>query len=370
MRCRRCSHSPPRVPRRERGAALIVAMLIFALAAALVVAMRGEFDRYYQRSANLLADEQMQAYLRGGEQLAAMILIRDYDDDKQNGTRDSLDEIWNSPEVKQPQPLDDLGWFQGSLEDLQGRFNLNLLAQREQDAQNPDKRFTAAQKQFIRLLQALGEPAVSLQEAIALTESVSDWLDPDQETSPDGAEDTYYSGRTPAYRAANRTLSSVSELRAVANMTPAIYLALRPWVTALPDTDTRLNILTAPPMVLRTINADDDLGPLSEDEGQVLADAGFQDIKELFDNPVFANRKDKLEEIRPLLGMNSSYFLLRARVEVAGREMRLYSVLKRQNRTVGAIARVNGPLDRRCFDAEQASGQITLEMRQFCEIPL
>jgi len=367
MRCRRCNSS---LPGRERGAALIVAMLIFALAAALLVAMRSEFDRYYERSANLLADEQIQAYLRGGEELAAMVLLRDYDDDKQNGTRDSLDEIWNSPEVKQPYPLDDLGWFQGELEDLQGRFNLNLLAKRVQDAQNPDKRFTPAQKQFIRLLQALGEPAISQPEAIAITESISDWLDTDQDTSLDGAEDTFYFGRTPAYRAANRALSSVSELRAVANMTPEIFLALLPWVTVLPETDTRLNILTAPPMLLRTINADDDLSPLSEDEGQALLDAGFQDINELFDNPVLVDRREKLREVQPLLSISSSYFLLRARVVVAGREMRLYSVLHRGNRTVGAIARVNGPLDKRCFEADKASGQVTLGMRQFCEIPL
>ena len=36
--------------RRQGGAALIVAMLIFSLAAALVVAMKSEFNRYYQRS--------------------------------------------------------------------------------------------------------------------------------------------------------------------------------------------------------------------------------------------------------------------------------------------------------------------------------
>jgi len=330
---------------RERGAALIVAMLVFALSAALLVAMQSEFDRYYQRSANILSDEQIQAYLRGGEELAAMVLVRDYDEDKREGqARDDLEEIWNSDEVKRPFPLDGVGWFQGELEDLQGRFNLNLLAERVPEGQNPDKRFTPAQKQFIRLLQALGEPAVSQQEAIVITESVSDWLDPDQEPTLDGAEDTYYYGQTPAYRTANRLLTSVSELRSVANMTPEIFRALQPWVTALPEAATRLNVLTAPPMLLRTINADDDLSPLAEDDGETLAASGFQDLNELFDNPVFADRKDKLEEIRPLLHSSSSWFLLRARAEVAGREMRLYSVLERRNRKVGAVARANGSL--------------------------
>ncbi|HZL99427.1 MAG TPA: hypothetical protein VFD43_04160, partial [Planctomycetota bacterium] len=38
---------------RQCGAALIVAMLVFALATALVVAMKGEFSRFYERSANV-----------------------------------------------------------------------------------------------------------------------------------------------------------------------------------------------------------------------------------------------------------------------------------------------------------------------------
>ena len=181
--------------RRQRGAALVVAMLIFALAAALIVAMKSEFDRFFQRSSNLLTDEQVQAYLRGGEELAAMILVRDYDEDKQEGqARDDLDEIWASD--PEPYPVDGVGWMTGSLEDLQGRFNLNLLVERmPREAASPDKRFTAAQKQFIRLLQALGEPAVSEFEAIAITEAVSDWMDGDQEVSRDGAEDSYYFGQ-------------------------------------------------------------------------------------------------------------------------------------------------------------------------------
>ncbi len=35
---------------------LIVAMLVFALSTALVVAMKGEFDRFFQRSVNILFD--------------------------------------------------------------------------------------------------------------------------------------------------------------------------------------------------------------------------------------------------------------------------------------------------------------------------
>jgi general secretion pathway protein K len=245
--------------------------------------------------------------------------------------------------VKAPMPLDDIGWIRGELKDLQGRFNLNLLAV-SVDEPSPTNRFTAAQEQFIRLLQTLEDPVVSEQESIMITESISDWLDENSEPARDGAEDGYYSNQTPAYRTANRMISSVSELRAVANMTPEIYKALEDLVTALPETSRTLNIHTAPPRLLRSINADGNLSPLSEDEGETLHLEGFEDLGGLLENPIFAAKKDKMSKIKGLLDVKSSYFLLEATVEVAGKEMHLYSVLERRNRKVGAIARGNGSL--------------------------
>ena len=348
MHCHRSSRLRSyRAISHQRGAALIVAMLVFALATALVVAMKSEFERFYQRSANILLEEQAQAYLRGAEELAGMALLADYDQDKTKGLpRDDLQEFWATPPP--PYALDE-GWMRGALEDLQGRFNLNALAKRVQGGQGTAAaRFTPAQEQFIRLLQALGEPPVSEQDAILITESVSDWLDTDSNPSPEGAEDDYYAAQTPAYRAANRKMSSVSELRAVANMTPEIYQALVPWVTVWPQEPKLLNINTAPAMVLRSINADKDLSPLSEGEGESLVEyrdeTGFKDKDDFLANPVFEGRRDKMTGIVELLGGQTSYFLLQAEVEVAGRNMRLYSVLDRSNRKISALARASGSL--------------------------
>ena len=139
-------------------------------------------------------------------------------------------------------------------------------------------------------------------------------------------------------------ISSVSELRAVANITPEIYEALEDLVIALPETSTTLNIHTASPTLLRSINTDKELSPLSEDEGEGLRTEGFENLSGLLGNPIFAAKKDKMSGIKGLLDEKSDYFLLEAEVEVAGREMRLYSVLERRNRKVGAIARGNGSL--------------------------
>jgi general secretion pathway protein K len=332
--------------RRQRGAALVVALLVFALCTALIVAMKGEFDRFYQRAANVMQAEQAYAYLRGAEDLAAMALLIDYDADRGNEQpRDDLNEIWAQPTT--PYPLDEGGWLVGSLEDLQGRFNLNSLVGRPPEGRGKP-RFTAAQAQFIRLLQALGEPAVSQQEAILITESIADWLDQDATPTANGAEDDYYFSRNPAHRTANRPMASVSELRAVAYMTPEIYRAVRPWVAVWPQSSATLNIHTAPAMVLRSINADNDLSPLSEADGQSLVDyrgnSGFADVDDFLGNAVFGDKSEQMTGIKALLGQSSSYFLLQAEVEVADRNMRLYSVLERSKRRVTAMARASGSL--------------------------
>ena len=73
MRC------PPSSAQRQRGAALVVAMLVFALCTALIVAMKSEFTRFYQRGSNLFLAEQAQAYLRGAEDLASLRALLDQD---------------------------------------------------------------------------------------------------------------------------------------------------------------------------------------------------------------------------------------------------------------------------------------------------
>jgi len=341
MHCRRFKGANP-----QAGAALVVALLVFAICAGMIVAMQREFTLFYQRGANLFQAEQGYAYLRGAEELATLALVVDYDADKQRDTpRDDLQEIWAQPPT--PYALDEGGWLMGGLEDLQGRFNLNGLAGGgEQEGSQGIDRFTAAQAQFIRLLQTLEEPSIGEQEAITLMRAIADWIDADGNVSPNGAEDDYYFSQTPAYRAANRPMSSVSELRAIANVTPELYAALAPLVTVWPANPLPVNIHTAPLAVLRSINADDSLDPLAESDAQAMVElreeSGFLDKAEFLAQPVFADKP--MDKVAALLGESSAYFLLSARVEIADRELQLYSVLQRQQRRVESLVRVSGSL--------------------------
>lgn len=339
MRCR-----PSRA--RQRGAALVLALLVFALSMVLIVAMTRDFNRVYQQASNSFLASQSGAYLRGAEGLATLALLADDDADrKADNNRDDLQELW--ARETNPYPLEEGGWLLGGLEDLQGRFNLNLLRQQQQQAEGTP-RFSAAQAQFVRLIQAVTESEFGEIEAMAVTRAVGDWLDEDSNLRLDGAEDDDYLGLTPAYRTANRAMASVSELRAVAGVTEELYLALEPWLTVWPEVPGKLNIHTASVTLLRSLGEDKDLTPMSASDAESLADdradKGFADIEEFLAHPALVDKAERMSETRQLLGESSDYFLLRAQVEVADRNTQLYSVLERTNRQVNVLYRTAGKL--------------------------
>ena len=214
------------------------------------------------------------------------------------------------------------------------------------------REYTANQEQFIRLLQALGEDSVSLTEAIEITESIGDWIDQDQTPLPYGAEDDFYLGREPEHRAPNRAMTSTSELLSIANVTPELYRALLPYVRVWPavvsTADSEINLHTAPAAILRTIGEKGDREPLSEADGQSLVEyreeQGFVDKSDFFKHPALGGRQKQLGDSQQLFGETSSYFLLTADVEVAERNLRLYSVLHRNGRKIENLVRSTGAL--------------------------
>ena len=373
MSCRRNKSS-----RSERGAALVVAMLVFALIAALMVGLQRDFTLTLQRGTHQLFSEQAWAYLIGAEELAAIALQADSRTDAiAEVAADHLGEVWAQPPT--PYPLDAGGWMSGRIEDLQGRLNLNLLADSQPGgsttpnanrggnaedvaeelaaanppqqtgtapSDDPTKRWNATQKMFIRLLQALGEASLPLEEAMALTDAVTDFIDRDAERRLNGAEEGDYRYADYPSLPANRALASVSELRAVRGMTEPVYQALAPLVTVWPETNGRLNILTCPLPVLRSLNGDDQLSPLDEIEAQRLRELQREGeigtVADLLADPGFEGQS--MGQLEPLLDIKSDWFLLDATVELVERERHLFSVLHREPDRTVAVFRSEGEL--------------------------
>ena len=240
--------------KRQRGVALITAVLMVSLATVAAVAMATRQQLDLRRTGNLLHGEQAWAYVLGAESWARVILARDLTQNKTDSGQDD----WAT---QVPAAFVEGGSVAGRVVDLQGRFNLNSLV----DAQG--LAVPAAIARFKRLLQVL-----DISETLA--NALVDWLDKNVDvTFPDGAEDNAYLLLNPPYRAANRPLGSVSELRLVQGFSAEVVDKLRPFVCALPTSAGAVNVNTAPAEVLRTLAAN-----LSETDGEALLAAREQGV--------------------------------------------------------------------------------------------
>jgi general secretion pathway protein K len=295
-------------PRRQRGVAVITALLIVAIATMIAVNMlwRSQLDQ--RRTASLIYADQAWLYLRGAEALAGDILRQDLLEFGPES--DHLGEIW--AQSLDPLPVDG-GYVAGRMEDLQGRFNLNNLVD---IAGRTDP---VAFEWFQRLLRVLElDPE--------LAGYVVDWLDADTQPSfPTGAEDSLYMSRDPPYRPPNLFITSAGELLAIEGFDADTYAVLRPFVTALPQ-GTTLNVNTAAPELLASL--DEALGMSSA--LQLIEQRGDRDFPDF--NATFSTLV--AETMLPRLGERSSHFRLTAQAAIGSTQLTMYSLLYRESNGV------------------------------------
>ncbi len=310
---------PQRRVRREKGIALVTALLIVALATIFAAEILWAVSLQVRRvSSALFFDQAFQAAL-GAEAFAAQILRQDL----QAGDEDYPGEEWavDLPPLPLEKDGQIIGEVAGFIEDMQGRLNLNNLVN---DEGEPDE---ITVEQLRRLL-------LTLELDPAFAGFLADWIDPDIDPGfPDGAEDDIYTGMTPPHRAANIALTSVSELYSLQGFDLETFQLISPYVTALPR-GTGLNANTAPAIVLAALSEDLDLGS-AEGYVELAAEAGLGSLDEL--------RERVGEEAAEKLTLGSGYFRLTVRVTVGTSRLTMYSLLRRgDGGTVRTILRSLG----------------------------
>lgn len=199
--------------RNHKGGALISALFITALAAIIATALA--VDEALLIREGRLAMNSDQAYLvlqNAGD--FAQKAIEAYVLQWPIGTQ-------APPPMAQMNPLEsplktlEIGLVVSTtLVSAQGKFNINDLA------------YVSNQPNFVALIQAI-IPTVQQAQAMALAQAITAWI-------MTGADDPYYATLRPAYRSPKNQLTDISELRLVHGITPQIYAALAPHVTALP----------------------------------------------------------------------------------------------------------------------------------------
>ena len=291
---------------RQRGVALITAVVLVAIATVLATRIGSEAAMDLRRTGGLGALNQGWEVALGAEAWASQILSEDL----AQSERDDLSEDWARPVP--PLPIDG-GTIEGTLEDMQGRFNLNNLLK-------PDGRVDEANvERFRRLLQGV---EVDPRWAGAL----ADWLDADTiDYFPDGAEDGVYSGQVPPYRTANGPITTTTELMALPGFSLEDYARIRPHVAALP-VGTKINVCTATAAVLSAlVEGGTDFGD-AEALGRNRRDSCFPRLDDLrigMDEAEFAT-------LQPSLSESTGWFRLTTIVSIGTSQLTLYSLLERQ----------------------------------------
>jgi general secretion pathway protein K len=301
---------------RQRGVALITAVLVVALAAILAVnvGFKGYMDQ--RRSATAFALDQSFEVALGGEAWASDSLRRD----KQQSSRtDDFTEEWATPIP--PIPIEG-GEFQGQVEDMQGRFNLNNLVKLDGDRHVVDK---AELERFTRLLENL-----EIEEKWAGI--IADWIDSDGDAGfPSGAEDPIYTSLTPPYRTANTPITRASELLAISEFGLDRYRKLEPFVTALPlGPKTKINLCTASAELLDAlVEGQSEYMHARENLVETRKNRCFPD-KQAFESRLSGPQKQQIQEV---IGETSSYFRSTIWVTIGTTEFTLYSLLYRNDST-------------------------------------
>jgi general secretion pathway protein K len=187
-----------------RGAAIVMAMLLAALAATIAVALLWQQQRWAGEYERRRDQVQAQALAMAGVQWARQILY-----ENAPPTIVHLGQPWA---FRLPNTPIEHGSIGGYIIDAQSRLNVNVA--------NP------------------------------LLNAITDWVDADSQTTPNGgAEDGYYLAQDPPGLAANAPVRRVAELLAVRGADPTLIARLAPFVDAL-DAPTAVNVNTAPAEVL------------------------------------------------------------------------------------------------------------------------
>jgi general secretion pathway protein K len=295
---------------KQRGVALITAIVLVAIATMLAVHIGTRAALDLRRTAGLAALDQGWHVALGAEAWAAEVLRDDFEDDPD---MDHMGEAWAQPLPGLPI---DGGEVRGAIEDMQGRFNLNNLLD---ENRLPDE---AGIARFERLLLLVGAQP-------RWARIMADWLDENTDPGiPEGAEDGTYLSQNPPYRAANGLVATTTEMMALPGMTREEFERIRPYVAALP-VGTTINVCTAKAPVLAAIV---ESGTDFSDPELLQAnrrDSCFPTIEYLKDPLDLAER----QALDGIAGERSDWFRAVTAVRIGTSEFTLYSLIERNAAT-------------------------------------
>jgi general secretion pathway protein K len=308
---------PLRAGARQRGAALLLAMIILTLVSTLAAGMVWQQWRATEVEAAERARLQSAWILSGALDWARLILREDA---RSRDAPDHLGEPWAVPLAearlstflaadKNVTAADDgiEAFLSGSIEDAQARFNLRNAGGLAADSEDGKKYMRALQ----RLCDRAGLPS---DFAGRLAQALRDaWAPKADEAAPIAP-------------------TNVDQL-AWLGFEPQAIERLRPWIIVLP-TPTAVNLNTAPAEVLAAVIEGADLGT-----AQRLVEARRRTpFKSVDDAVQLLSGTGQTPDVA-LTDFKSSYFIVRGRLRLGDRVLEEESLVRRSGRRVVALQR-------------------------------
>lgn len=313
--------------KQQQGIALITILVMVALATILAATIAKRQANTAENTAYLMRQNQSLLYTKSAEAFFSELLV---DDANNAGAVDHLQENWAKP--MPAFPVED-GFVSGTLQDESGKFNLNSLVN-DEGVPNPQ-----AKLWFEKLLLRVGLPE-------KLSEAVIDWQDADDEISGTmGAENSYYQGLPQGYLAANSKFHNVEELKLIRGFEDQKYLQIVDYVSALPASDSKVNVNTAPAMLLASLDPKLDINAVEQALQKRQANLEhFSNINDLWATEPFKQvNPDVQSQVNALLGVQSNYFKAKIEVLLSERKRQFSSDLVRKDKTVYVVYRSMAP---------------------------
>ncbi len=298
--------------KNEEGVALILTLLITAILVTLIVEVNYSTQVDLRIAGNFRNDLQAGYLAKSGVNIAISYLKFDVE----NTDTDNLDEDWAKPYP--PIPVGD-GFVQVVTEDENAKINLNEVV--KEDGKVDEK----IRDILIRMFEAADVD-------VEIIGAIIDWIDPDDDPSPEGAEDSYYGSLDPPYGCKNGPLDTLSELRMIKGVTYEVYEKISKYLTIYSKKGI-ININTVSKEVLMFLDERID-EPMTEGIMAYRGETPFggQNWQETLRDVI--NNDDVYNGISPIIGVTSNAFSVTSTGRVERVEKTIRAVIDREGNQI------------------------------------
>ena len=300
------------VRKREEGVALILTLLITAILVTLIVEVNYSTQVDLRIAGNFRNDLQAGYLAKSGVNIAISYLKFDVE----NTDTDNLEEDWAKPYP--PIPVGD-GFVKVVTEDENAKINLNEVVKEDGKVDEQIRDI------LIRMFEAADVD-------VEIISAIIDWIDPDDDPLPEGAEDSYYGSLDPPYGCKNAPLDTLSELLMIKGVTDEAYEKISKYLTIY-SKEGIININTASKEVLMFLDERMD-EPMAEGIVAYRGETPFggSNWQEALRDVI--NNDDVYNRISPLIGVTSNAFSVTSMGRVERVEKTIRAVIDREGNQI------------------------------------